>query len=47
MDRFQPPTYADEFSHCAGCGECKHYTALDDDGLCQECQPEKEDKTEL
>lgn len=43
-DRFQPPTASDEYSDCNGCGERKHYTALDDDGLCVDCQPEKEEK---
>lgn len=44
MDRFQPPTASEEYSDCSGCGERKHYTALDDDGLCVECRPEKEEE---
>ena len=46
-DRFKPPTAADEYSNCTGCGERKHYEALDEDGLCQECQPDLEIEEEM
>jgi hypothetical protein len=46
MNRFALPAAADEYSHCNNCGERKHYTALDDEGLCQECRPAKVEEEE-
>lgn len=45
MDRFKAPTAADEMASCQSCGERFHYTALDDDGFCSECRPEKQPMT--
>lgn len=39
MPRFKPPTASSEIAVCQGCNEPKHYTALNDRGFCQECQP--------
>jgi len=40
MDRFKPPTAADDRAACMGCGDFMHYTALDDSGRCQNCRPD-------
>lgn len=44
MERFKPPTAADEKANCLGCWTIKHYTDLDDDGLCERCRHEPEQK---
>jgi hypothetical protein len=44
MNRFALPTAADELADCQHCGETFHYEALDDNGLCQDCQPEEGDE---
>lgn len=41
LSRFQPPTASDEMAHCVGCERRVHYTALDDDGYCDYCRPDK------
>jgi hypothetical protein len=46
FDRFKGPCASDDISNCNNCGERKHYTALDDDGFCQDCQPEPKDDDE-
>lgn len=40
LDRFAPPTYADEIEFCMFCMERFHYTELDDNGFCADCAPE-------
>lgn len=43
-DRFKLPCPEDDYRSCNGCGERKHYEALDDEGLCQECRPEEDEE---
>lgn len=46
-DRFKAPVAADEMADCQGiCGQRFHYTALDRNGLCFDCRPEKVDDGE-
>lgn len=40
LDRFQPPTAADDVANCQNCGEAFHYEELSETGLCNQCQPE-------
>lgn len=44
MSRFAPPSLSDEYRHCNNCDRKLHFEALNDEGLCQECEPEKEDE---
>jgi hypothetical protein len=46
MDRFRAPSKADTMARCQSCDERMHYLALDDDGLCIDCQPEPVDVDE-
>lgn len=41
LDRFKPPTAADEIASCQCCNARVHYTALDGNGLCWECRDQK------
>lgn len=42
FSRFRPPNYGDEIASCQSCNERFHYTALDDEGFCEVCRPEKD-----
>lgn len=44
LDRFQPPTAADDVANCQNCGEAFHNEALSEQGLCNQCQPEDNDR---
>jgi len=46
MDRFKPPTAADDLQRCAGCRVKMLPEFLDDEGNCQECQKEEQDEDE-
>lgn len=40
LDRFCPPGANDELAYCQNCSKIVHYTELDDEGFCYECEPE-------
>lgn len=40
LDRFRPPTLADEMTLCNGCQRRVHYEACDEEGFCEECRSE-------
>ena len=47
LDRFLPPTAADERATCQNCLTVVHYEELDDWGHCRDCrkdEPEEDDE---
>jgi hypothetical protein len=45
LDRFQPPTDADDRAICQGaCQRILHYEELNDDGICEECANDEDDE---
>lgn len=47
MNRFRLPTGADEMANCLSCWVLRHYSQLDDEGLCSRCSKPKEDMREI
>ena len=47
MNRFRLPTAADEMANCLHCWVRRHYSQLDDEGLCSRCSKPKEDMREI
>ena len=47
LDRFKPPTAADDRAACQRCEAIVHYTALDDQGHCPECAHQANEAEQL
>jgi len=45
FSRFREPTRADLMAFCQGpCGRRLHYELLNDDGLCEECKSDEDER---